>query len=135
MGNKIMTFLYTGCMSTTSDRPRGWRLLTGTINIQKQQHYFWELWGKHEAGKWPCCSTDPRHTGGQVRQWGSGGGLTGRSSSCCPDKRRPSLETLPKVLALHFVAVSHAGNIPKALAVVGCRLCVSGLLFVAVVAR
>lgn len=63
------------------------------------------------------------------------GGLTGRSSSCCPDKRRPSLETLPKVLALHFVAVSHAGNIPKALAVVGCRLCVSGLLFVAVVAR
>lgn len=52
--------------------------------------------------------------------------LIGRSSSC-PEKCRSGLETLPKVLALHFVAVSHALNIPKALAIVGCRLTVSRL--------
>lgn len=61
--------------------------------------------------------------------------LIGTSSSCCPEKCRPGLEAFPKVLALHFVAVSHALNIPKALTVVGCRLTVSRLLFVAVVAR
>lgn len=40
-------------------------------------------------------------------------GLIGRSSSCCPEKCRSGLETFPKVLALHFVAVSHALNIPQ----------------------
>lgn len=62
-------------------------------------------------------------------------GLTGKSSSCCLEECRSGLEMFPKVLALHFVAVSHAQSIPKAPAIVGCRLPVSRLLFVSVVAR
>lgn len=115
-----MPFLYTECMSTTSDRQRGWRLLAGIINVQEYQQLFLAALGEAQAGKWPCCSTRGASAMDGAMEWG----LTGRSSSCCPDKCRPSLETPPKVLAPHSVAVSHAQNFPKALAI-SAAVCVS----------
>lgn len=106
---------------------------------------FWQQWGikpkqvrcwEGSSSEQPNSPHSPPHTRCRARlAVAMEQGLTGRSSSCCPEKCRSGLETFPKVLALHFVAVSHALNIPKALAIVGCRLPVSRLLFVSVVAR
>lgn len=103
---------------------------------------FWQQWGikPKQVRCWEGSSGEqpdsPPHARCRARlDVAMEQGLTGRSSSCCPEKCRSGLETFPKVLALHFVAVSHALSIPKALAIVGCRLTVSRLLFVSVVAR
>lgn len=119
-----------------------WRLLAGLVQVWKCGQPFLAAVGKQtKAGKVlgrqqrRAAQQPSAHEVSGSPGCGDGEGLTGRSSSCCPEKCRSGLETFPKVLALHFVAVSHALNIPKALAIVGCRLTVSRLLFVSVVAR
>lgn len=68
-----MPFLYTECISTTSDRQRGWRLLAGIINVQKYQQLFLAALGEAQAGKWLCCGTRGARCHGRGNGVGSDG--------------------------------------------------------------